>query len=349
MPLTPSPKKILIIQIRRVGDIILTTPVIRAVRSAYPEAHIDFLSNDLSKDVLDGNPYLNEIVVMNEKKTRSYLDQLKFILYVRERTYDMIFDFLGTSRSAFITAFSGADSRIGFKFRGRHWAYNYKIKPDYSHKYVVNYKFDLLNAVGIPGEAAALEEIFIPDISKEKVNRFFYEKGITDKDIIISITPTSRRKTRMWTHEGYARLADILIEKYNAKIIFVYGPGEEEVINKIISMMNKKAEVFPPDTLKELSFLIKKSRFLIGNDNGPTHIAVAMKTPTLTIFGPSEDWKWASPEKAIHRIIKKKNLDCLGCGKHECDNHICMTTLSYKDVETEFNKLRKDTLRIGDE
>ncbi|MBI5206738.1 MAG: glycosyltransferase family 9 protein [Candidatus Firestonebacteria bacterium] len=327
-----NPKRILVIQIRRIGDVLVTTPVVRALRLAFPEAKLDFLSNDISADVLYGNSNIDEIVIMSEEKTSSYKGQLKFIKYIRNRNYDLVLDFLGTPRSAYITAFSGALYKVGFNFRGRAWAYNIKVEPDESPKYVVDYKFDLLKKINVMSDDTSLDKIIIPEINKNRVEKYLSDIKITSDNIIITISPTSRRKTRMWTKKGFAELSDILINKYRAKIFFVWGPGEKAEIDEICSLMKNKAEIIPPFDLKDLAYLISRANLFISNDNGPMHIAVAMGTPTLTIYGPSEEWRWTPPNDPKHRVVRK-DVSCIRCGKHECDNHICMNTLTAEEIE----------------
>ncbi|MBI5417865.1 glycosyltransferase family 9 protein [Candidatus Poribacteria bacterium] len=333
-----NPGKILVIQIRRIGDILVTTPVMRSLRKAFPSAKLDFLSNDISAPVLYGNSNIDEIVVMSEDKTKTYMEQIKFLKYIRDRKYDIVFDFLGTPRSAYITAFSGAEYRVGFIFRGRSWAYNIKVNSDGSARYVVDYKFDLLRALNIPVLDTDLDKIIIPNENKEKVNKYLSSLNIKKNDLKVIISPTSRRNARMWTKKGYAQLSDLLIKKYKAKVFFVWGPGEKEVIDDIFKLMEEKAEIIPLFDLKDLAYLLSISQFFISNDNGPMHIAVAMGTPTLTIYGPSEEWRWTPPNNVRHGIIRKE-ITCIRCGKHECENHICMDTLTANEVELKFQKM----------
>lgn len=200
---------------------------------------------------------------------------------------------------------------------------------------MVNSKLRLLNKVGI--EFSELELFFfVPQEAKEKVAFFLIKEGVSNKDLLIVIAPLSRRQARIWGKEKYAELADRLIAEYKARVIFIWGPGEKEKIEEIVKLMKEQPIISFETSLKEVAALIKASDLFVSNDNGPMHIAVAVKVPTLTIYGPSDERCWC-PGGPKHRAIQAK-AECLRCGKRVCEEMICMKRL---DVSTILQAVKK--------
>ncbi|MCK5534008.1 glycosyltransferase family 9 protein [bacterium] len=318
------------------GDILLTTPVISVLHKAFPQAQIDFLIEKPFFDILSGNPYLNNIIISK----KGFLNQLNLIKKIRKEKYDFLFDFLGNPRTALISFFSKARKKIGFDFRGRKFAYNIRVKRDDKPKYIVDFKLDALRAVGIDiGDEREPLSMFVPSGAQTFAENFFADNNLDKKKPVIGISPTSRKQTRIWPGEYFALLADKLIQKYNAQIIFLWGPGEIEKIQKIISLMKNKAVIIPRVDIKQLAALIKKCNLLISNDNGPKHIAVAMEVPSITIYGPTQSECWNPPEQE-HRVLRA-DVACIGCNQNECFSMQCMDKVTPEKVEEVFLRMRE--------
>ena len=319
-------EKILIIQLRRIGDVLLTTPVIEALREHFPKSQIDFLVEKPADEVLRGNPYLNNIIISDKK----FFEQIKLIRRIRKEKYDLVIDFLGNPRSAWITFFSRANYRVGFDFGGRKFAYNIRIKRDNLSKYVVNFKLDVLGAIGID---EARKKMFFP--IPEDINLFvehslsnYLDKG----KILVGLAPWSRRQARRWPKHYFAQIADRLIEKYNSQVILFWGPREKEAIEEIATLMKNKPLIAPPTDLKQLAALIRKCQLMVTNDNGLMHIAVSVGTPTVTMYGPTNNENWNPPGEKFHRAMKSE-VDCLACHKQDCETMECMVKLTPDMVE----------------
>jgi ADP-heptose:LPS heptosyltransferase len=159
---------------------------------------------------------------------KGFLNQLNLIKKIRKEKYDFLFDFLGNPRTAWITFFSKAVKKVGFDFRGRKFAYNIRVERDNRPKYIVDFKLDALRAVGIDiGNEREPLSMFVPSGAQTFADNFFANNNLDKKKPVIGISPTSRKQTRIWPGKYFAQLADKLIQQYNAKIIFLWGPGEE--------------------------------------------------------------------------------------------------------------------------
>lgn len=319
-------KKILIIQLRQIGDILLTTPAIKVLKEKYPQSHIAFLTEPMGYEILEGNPYLDEIIISKDRRIKS---KVKLIKKIRKRRFDLVFDFLGSCSTALISYFSKAKYRIGFDLRYRGRLYNYRVKREGLAEYTVNTRLRLLKSLGIEPLEKKLD-FFIPEKAERKVALFLKDKEISKKDLIITIAPLSRRQARAWEKEKFAELADRLSKEYKAKIIFIWGPGEREEIEKIISLMKEKPIISFKTSLKEVAALIKLSDLFISNDNGPMHIAVAVKTPTLTIYGPTDE-RCCCPGGPKHKTIRAE-VECARCEKRVCEDMKCMKELEVSSV-----------------
>ncbi len=335
-----EPKNILIIQLRRIGDVLMCTPALRALRKKFPQSFIAFLAEKESASLLYQNPYLNELIVWDKKKYNNPLYLTQKVFELRGKSFDTVIDFLGNPRSAWACFFSGAKYRMGYDFKGRGMLYNIKIRSDSTPTYAAQSRLGALQVLGINSNDVSLD-FFLSQKAEEFANRFFEQKNIKQKDFIISVSPTSRRHFNRWSLDRYARLCDWLMNQYNAKIILVWGPGENGVVEKLNSLMKNEPIVSTlTPTLQELGAILKRCDMHIGNDNGIKHIAVAVGLPTVTIFGPHSEVSWTFPDPARHKWVKKI-VDCPDCEKikHSCQKFFCLEEIKVSDVKEKFLEL----------
>jgi heptosyltransferase-3 len=328
------PKKILLIQLRQIGDVLMCTPALRALRSRYKDTYIAFLIEKESSDLLSLNPYLNEVIVVDKKKYKNPFYSLKQIWKVRKNSFDLVIDFLGNPRSAYFSFLSGAKHRVGYDYPFRRYFYNMVIKNDKTPKYAALTRLDALKILGIENYEVGLD-FFISDEARLFAKKFFEESKIDAKDLLVSISPTSRRSFRRWALERYARLADWLISQFNARIILVWGPGERGFVEKIKHFMKKDPIIsYETKNLFELGAILKRCDLHMGNDNGTKHIAVAMGKPTITIYGPANPISWTPPDFSRHKFLKKE-VDCPDCDriKHKCTKLSCLDLITVEDVQ----------------
>ncbi len=322
-----NPKSILVIQHKQIGDVILTTPVVKVLKEHFPDARVSFLTESFCYPILEGNPHIDEIILLDKKKLPHLFAEMKFYLMVRSKKFDLVLDFFQNPRSTLITLLSGAQTTVSYNHpsRGRF----YKITASPNEGYAVDYKFSMLKELGIESKDN-YPEIYVPVKAEKFINDFLTSVGVRDDDFIVCIDPTHRRPTRKWTAQGYANLIDMLCEKYNAKVVLIWGPGEYKRVYKIKEMCKYNCFIACKTDLKQLTALIKKSNILIGNDSAPRHIAVSQNVPTLVILGStSEGWTHPDP---IHQVVYK-HLDCQPCNKNICKDDVrCMKELSAQEV-----------------
>jgi heptosyltransferase-3 len=338
-----DPRKVLIIQLRRIGDVLLSTPAVRALRTRFPKNHIAFLVEGESADILRLNPYLDEIIVLERQRYRNPLYSLKKIWQIRKKGFDLVIDFLGNPRTAYISFLSGAGRRMGYDVPGRRFYYNLLIKDDGKPKYSAAHKLEALKMLGIDANDPRLDFV-ISEESGLFSQRFFQQAGVDPKKLIVSLSPTSRRNFRRWHLARFAELGDWLISRFRTTVVLVWGPGERAVVERIEGLMKQKP-VISPETrdLFHLGAILQRCDLHIGNDNGTKHIAVAMGKPTITIYGPQDPVSWTYPESSRHKFLKKK-VDCPDCDrmKHRCKELSCLDQITVEDVQEVFLQLLRD-------
>lgn len=319
-----SPFRILIIQLRQLGDVLLTTSVIKPLKERFPDAIISFLTEKNAYEILSGNPYLDEIITITRKASTS--EQLNTIMSIRKKGFDLVLDFMSNPRTAYISFFSGAKATVAYDTSIRRLLYTVNVKP--AGDYVVDHKLSMLKPFGIEG-ADNTPYMHVPQEAEAQIASFLKSKGVEDNDFLVCIDATHRRATRKWAGKGFAEVADRLKEKYNAKVVFLWGPGEREEVEGIMSMCRHRHIMDNGTGIKGLAALLKRANLLIGNCSFPRHVAASQGTPTLIVHGATgEEWKHPAP---IHSIVRK-GLPCQPCNRNICSDLSCLTTLTADDV-----------------
>ena len=290
--------KILISQLYRIGDVLLTTPLLREIKKSFPDAEVDFLAENPAAEILIGNPAIHEVLIYDKNHP------WKMIKTIRSRHYDWVVDLLGTPRTAILTALSGAKIRAGLNRVFHSWAYNHKLIDPEGPLYVAEEKIRLLQPLGVKFTGDLRSEIKIPKASQLWAENFF--KSHPDlKRPLIALSPVSRRHFRRWPPSHYAALADRLIAELNCAVLIIWGPGEEEMASAVSGQMTHAPVITPAiKNLLDLAAILKRTDLFLGNDNGVKHIAAAVGKPTFTLYGNNLPINWTHPDSKIHRFIQ---------------------------------------------
>ena len=331
--------KFLLIQLRRIGDVLMTTPSIRLLKESFPEANLTFLTETPSDQVLRDNPFLDEIVLF--QKSKSIFQSFSFLQKIRKCRFDCVIDFFGNPRSSLITAFSGAPIRIGFGFRGRSWAYSYSVNIKEGLTYAAQDKIKLLEPLGIFSNNFCLD--FFENANDKNFSIKLFDKlGIKDNDFVVSFSPVSRQPYKVWPPERFAQVADWLVKNHNAKILFLFGPGEKHFVDKVrLSMDQDALPEYDIPTLSETFSILNRVNLHLGNDNGPRHFAIAGGTPTLAIFGRPWAANWTPPQTTKH-VSMEFDPGCKSkCIYPKCKLE-CLTGVTVKSVQTKLDMMIKN-------
>lgn len=297
--------KILLIQHRQIGDVLMCTPALRELRKNFIGAEITFMVENFSSCALMHNRNIDKFIIPSRKMSPAEYVQL--IMRLKKEKFDIVIDFFQNPKSAAITWFSRANKRISFKRKWRNWPYTITVDPGHDDQYAAKQKLRLLKPLEIKTSDDYLLDLYVPDEDRKWADALFNRLGFKSDDLILALSPVSRRAYKVWPGEYFAQLCNHLIKKYSAKILFTWGPGEKSFINEIVCKMDKKPDCnYSISTIQQLKALFEKSSLFIGNDNGPRHIAISGDIPTVGLFGTTNPLRWTPPNAPMHTIIHEK-------------------------------------------
>ncbi len=320
-------EKILLIRLSSLGDIVLTTPAIRAIRTHYPNAYIAMLVAKQSADVLRQNPHLNEIIQFNRSaKDKDTGEMVRIVRILRQRKFALSFDFQRKLRTELLMYLSGASERVG-----KGLLCTLRV-PEQGNKHATEHYFDLLHAAGIPAEDHQLE-MFLSKTERADACYAFEEAGISEIQLKIGLFPGAGWKLREWMPERFAAIGDRLVTQYDAQVIIYGGPKEGELVHKVKNLMHHPSIAFSGNLhIRQLAACIEKCDMFLTNDTGPMHIAAAVGTPTIALFGPGNHNRF-QPIGDSHTIIRH-DVPCSPCKQftNKCKDNICMKGITVDEV-----------------
>jgi lipopolysaccharide heptosyltransferase I len=341
-----NPKNILIVRLGAMGDIIHVIPAVKNVRMEFPSARIVWLVEDKLKDLVEGIPEIDEVIVFPRrqwqkqiKSPRNYFNILSsmrlFLKKLRNRKYDFALDFHGNFKSGLLAYISGARVRIGFS-RGYCKEFNFlftnlRITPRQKRMHRVDKYLSLLHGLGIKAYYQS-PVFFIPDTDRCYIDDFLLQNHLNRKSLAVIHPGTSIfGKYKRWPPENYAHLADALTKEFNYSVIFTWGASEYNLVKKIASFMRYRATIAcETSSVKQLISLLQRAQLFVGGDTGPTHMASCLGIPTIAIFGPKDPVVYAPYDS--NAFIVRKDIPCSPCEKRKCDHVICIHSVVPEDV-----------------
>ncbi|MCX5680316.1 MAG: lipopolysaccharide heptosyltransferase II [Candidatus Omnitrophica bacterium] len=326
-------KRILIIEVNWLGDVLFSTPFIRAVRDADPNGYIACLVHPRCKEILEDNPAINEIISYDEGGLhRGVFGKLKLILSLRRKHFDTVYILHRSFTKAFIGLLTGARARIGYPTKGRERLLTIAVDEPDVGTHSVRY---FLNLAGEPAAAAKepAYEFFVNDADRRYIKDYLSVRGIASDDKFIALCPGGNWGPKRWPKESFAALADMLAQKYNAKVVITGGTREKELAESIGSMMKQSALVTCGDTnLKQLGAIFERSCLVVANDTGSMHIAVATGTKVIALFGPTSPEITGPYGTGNYRVVKSL-IECdIPCYDVTCRDNRCMKAISVEEV-----------------
>ena len=320
-----NPRRILIIQMRQIGDVVVATPAVRLLRRKFPKAHIAFLVEEHCAPIVRLNPHLDEVLVYTKEIRKSLVRQIAFIRSVRLMEFDLVLTFLSNMRTALIAWGAGARTRVAFPsiLNCFFTTVVKKIKG-----YAALRRQRLLKALGIFEEELALECHYSEEASR-RVESFLRQSGIREGNFLITLSIYSRKTTHCWPFPKYAQLIKRLAGE-GRRFVFTEGPGEKTIVDPVVRETAGLAIKAPPLDLDGLTALFHGADLHIGVCSGPRHIAASQGTPTLTILGGTSMGSWTHPSSR-HRAVRK-GLQCQPCGSGRCDHIRCLVDLTVEEV-----------------
>lgn len=311
-----QPQNILIVQTAFLGDVVLTTPLLIAVRRAFPSARIAVVAIPATREVLAAHPAVDEIIPFDKKGAQRGLGALiRFGRALAKRRFDLAITPHRSMRSALFLSIAGIPRRIGFARYPAAFFYTDRVAWD-SKRHDVERNLALLAPLGVaPSERLPLSLATNSEWEGE-VDRLLTDRGIRTGETLVALSPGSVWATKRWLPEGFAAVADALAEKEGLRVLIVGSKADRPVADAVIARCRTRpTDLVGATSLGGLAALSARCRAFITNDNGSMHVAVAGGAPVVAIFGSTTLSLGYGPY-TDRAIVVERDLDCRPCGLH---------------------------------
>ncbi|MGX9365646.1 glycosyltransferase family 9 protein [Desulfoplanes sp. PS50] len=327
------PKRILVCQLRQIGDVVLTSHIPEMLKKKFPDAAIDFFTEKKCAPVLEHNPFISEIKTLDKSKLTHFGKELAAYWRIARNDYDLVIDFQQLPRCRFVVLFSRAPVR----FTSTPPWYNRWLYTHWTHMkdgHPIIRKASMLRPLGIEYHGE-MPHIFLTKEEKNQASNLLTQHDVQPTDLLISTAPTHHCATRRWPASHYGKLIKLAVQNNpQLKFFLFHGPGERSCIEEVAEAAECPDNCILPETmlsLRQMAAVIEKSDIHFGNCSAPRHFAVAVDTPSLTIVG-SAGIGWTFPGSYHYHVVKK--LPCQPCKRSSCNhgNVPCLTKLSPETV-----------------
>ena len=336
-------KKILIINPYGIGDVLFTTPVISNLRLAFPKASIAYLANRRTADFLKYNADISQVFEYERDEfVGNWQKYLKLYQRIKQESFDVVFDFSLNSSFGFFSFACGIKERVGFDYRKRGLWLTHRIPLlGLEDKHVIEYYLDLLRAIQVPVKTSKIT-LDVPDNEIQWAKEWLNRHQVDGNKPLIAVIPGGgaswgkAAKYKRWAASNYAQLIDKIIENFDAGIILMGDPKEEELCREVVIQAHFPLHFAVGETsLLGLAALLMQCQGAIVNDGGPLHVAVAVGVKTVSIFGPVDPLVYGPYPLTNHTVVQM-NLPCQPCYRRfrmaNCGHISCLVELSVEAV-----------------
>lgn len=341
---------ILIVKTSAIGDVIHTLPSLWSLRAHFPEAQITWLVEESAADLVIGHPALNRVLVARRKTwlkdlragrfSRALSGFLGFVHELRDTRYDLVIDFQGLLKSAMWVVLARGMRKAGFGQGMEHAEYSYlalneRIPAVDMDQHAIDRSLLLLKGIGVP--AADLRyEIPLSAQHESEAAALLRACGVREEDRLVAMNPVARWPTKLWEARSFAALADRL-EGEGICVVFTGGPQDGPALDEIGRFMTRRHRRLDGKTsLNQLAALYRRAQVVVTTDSGPMHLAAAVGTPVVALFGPTAPWR--TGPYGPRQVVLRADLSCSPCFKKQClttayEERACMKRLTVDQVE----------------
>ncbi|MBI3088035.1 MAG: lipopolysaccharide heptosyltransferase II [Candidatus Omnitrophica bacterium] len=293
---SPAHQRILVIRLDRIGDVVLSTPVLQALRDAYPRAFLAMMVRPVCRELVEGNPCVNEVLLYDKDgRHRGILSTIRFARGLRRHHFDTALVLHPTNRSHWIPWLAGIPVRIGYD-RKSGWLLTHRVphRKQEGARHEAEYAVEMLRVLPAPdGGPGGLEPprvlspyVPIHPAAEAGVARLFQERGVDGASPLVALHPSASDASKRWPAERFAQLADRLVESCGARVVLVAGPDDARHARAVEQAMRRRPlNAAGALSVGELAVLLARCRLLVSNDSGPVHVAAAVGTPVVALFG----------------------------------------------------------------
>jgi ADP-heptose:LPS heptosyltransferase len=336
---------ILLIRLRLLGDVVFTTPAVRALRRRFPDAKLTYLVEPPAAPVVRSNPHLDAVIVSPRSRGLArVVEDASLAARLRAQRFDLVIDFHGGPRSSWLCAATGAPDRVGYTIAGRSWSYTRRIPraPELRARHSVQCQWDLLSgfdpAFGQPDPATDAVEMPEEPAAAAVVAARLRAAGIDDQPLIV-IHVSAGNPFRRWPVAAFVEtIAELARADANRRILVTAGPSEESARHRVQhearERLGPRRDAVPDAgefDLPELRALLGRAALFIGGDTGPLHVAATTPVPIVGLYGPTLSARsrpWRHPALATE-AVELADLACRPCDQRVCEpgDYRCLTTL----------------------
>ena len=326
--------RVLLVRLREIGDVVFTTPAVRALRRRFPDAHLTYLVEPHAAPIVSRNPHLDDVLVVPRGRgARGLLADLVLGRRLRRQRFDLAIDFHGGPRASLLTWLSGARQRIGYDIAGRGWMYTTRVaRPRQLRlRHSVENQWDLLEPLGIePPDRASDPVEMCPDPTiAATVARRLADTGVHDAHAVIVIHVSAGNPFRRWPLDNFAAVAAALAAgDARRRIILTAGPSAGDAAVHVVAAARARltsvsaAHILSCGefSLAELRALLDRSALFIGGDSGPLHVAATTRVPIVALYGPTMPER-SAPWRELTLLTESVDAGSLPC--RPCDQRVC--------------------------
>jgi predicted lipopolysaccharide heptosyltransferase III len=344
-----SCRRILLVRLREIGDVVFTTPAIRALRQRFPAAHLTYVVEPAAAPVVAHNPHLNEIIVAPRRRgLRGFVADLALGRRLRAARYDLAIDFHGGPRASLLTWLSGAPQRLGYDIAGRGWMYTRRVERPRAlrPRHSVENQWDLLAPLGVapPDRTSFPVEMAADPAAVASVDARLARAGVRATDRLIVVHVSAGNPFRRWPFEHFVALvAALAAEDPGRRIIMTAGPSEGDAAERVSAGAQARLEASGDRvvscgefSLAELRALLDRASLYIGGDSGPLHVAATTTVPIVGVYGPtlparSAPWR---DRRLASVSVDAGELPCRPCDQRVCEpgDFRCLTRVTPEQV-----------------
>lgn len=325
--------RILLVRLRLIGDVVFTTPLLRALRRHYPAARLSYVVEPAAAPVVLQSPHLDDVIVVPRRRGTARLrDDAAAAWRVRRLRPDLAIDFHGGPRSAWLTWLSGAARRVGYRIPGRTWMYTDVVSraaPAHPRHSVLD-QWDLLAPLGIPPGTPVDDpvEMVADPAAEARVDARVREAGLDGNGPLVVVHVSASNPFKRWPSEAFEALVERLVRADPTRRIYLTaGPSDRAMTGRIAAGARRRlgplglaVPDLPDPDLAELRALVDRAGVFIGGDSGPLHVAATTRTPVVAILGPTLPERtrpWRDVSCASH-MVDAGPLPCRPCDQRRC-------------------------------
>jgi predicted lipopolysaccharide heptosyltransferase III len=310
-------RRVLLVRLRSIGDTVLATPSLFALKRFLPDVKVDILVEDWVAPLLDNHPHVDNVVVLERG---GFMTRARVARELRAAKYDVVYNLHGGTTATFLTRATGARYRVGFKTYQYAQLHNHQAPSPLllwgqQKAHSVEQQLALLGWTGVPVTDRPRTQLGISQKATQTVNNLLAETGLTEQKIAL-IHPAAAFATKQWAVENFARIAEFLTDRGFAPVA-IAAPNEKALLEKLCSQASVKITTLDLP-LPEVTALAARSQLFVGNDSGIAHIAAAVGTPAVVIFGSSNIAHWRPWNSAPAEVVFEE-MPCQPCHGYFCE------------------------------